>query len=397
MELYILDESLKRTAILSSFTTMIWTEKYSDIGDFEMTLAPENSPEELKVGTFLYLDASDRVMRVKNITKETDENGGQTVKVLGEGLEAVLKDRANQPAVMTYYTPPAFTGGPPAQTLVLTDKPADIIRTLFNDICRNNTINVEDNIPGINPGGDVTWSGMMAEPDDIVEHRVELEDLFTTIKNIADIYMLGFGIFRTDEDGTLYFGVWPGRDCTSLQSDRDPIIFGENFVELTKGLELTSSENYKNVAYVFAKNGSYMVFESTYAEMQEGLDRRVLIVNATDIELAAGVDLDAALLQRGKEELAKHNILYGFDGQLPTETGYVYKTDYFLGDLVEQRGTNGVINFLRVSEQIFTIDENGESSYPTFTVYLSLTAEEWLAIPAVKVWDDYVDEVWDDV
>lgn len=397
MELYILDEDRKRVSVLTGFTTMIWTEKYSDIGDFEMTLSPENSPEELKVGTFLYLDASDRVMRVKSMAKETKDDGSKVLKVLGEGIEAVLKDRANQPAVMTYYTPPAFTGGPPAQTLVLTDKPADIIRTLFNDICRDNTINVEDNIPGVNPFGDVTWSGMMPEPPDVVEIRVELEDLFTTIKNIADVYQLGFGIFRTDENGDLYFGVWPGRDCTSLQSDRDPIIFGEDFVELTQGLELTSAENYKNVAYVFAKNGSYMVFESTYAEMQEGLDRRVLIVNAADIELAAGVDLDAALLQRGKEELAKHNILYGFDGQLPTQTGYSYRNDYFLGDLVEQRGTNGVINFLRVSEQIFTIDENGENSYPTFTVFLSLTPEEWLAIPLSKVWDDYVDEEWDDV
>jgi hypothetical protein len=397
MELYILDDGLARSQVITTYKSMIWTERFNDIGDLELVISPENAPEELQVGTFLFLDESDRIMRVKRIETFDDEQGGSLVKVLGESIEAIMKDRPNVVFEMTYYLPPSITGGDPIDPFVLpTNPPADVMRNLFSAICENNLINPEDNIPGINTGGPVVWDGMMPEPSDPVDIRVEVGSLFDTLKNIADVYQLGFGIFRTNEVGGIAFGVWPGRDCTTAQTDRDPIIFGDDFIQLGQSSSIKSAEEYKNVAYVYSPAGTYIAYESSYAAHAEGFERRVLLVDASDIDLAAP-DLDAALEQRGLEELAKHNILLGFDGSVPTDVNYKYRSDYYLGDLVEERGKNGVVNILRVSEQIFAVDETGENSYPTFTIQETLTPDVWGAVSSSKVWDDYDLEVWDDL
>jgi len=38
MEVYILDDLLRRTAVIDQFNSMIWTERWRDKGDFELVV-----------------------------------------------------------------------------------------------------------------------------------------------------------------------------------------------------------------------------------------------------------------------------------------------------------------------------------------------------------------------
>jgi hypothetical protein len=119
-----------------------------------------------------------------------------------------------------------------------------------------------------------------------------------------------------------------------------------------------------------------------------GFDRRVLTVDASDITLSAGTALDAALLQRGKEELAKTRAFQAFDGEINTNSQYKYQVDYWLGDLVEMRNVDGVANQMRVTEQIFVSDKEGDRSYPTLTVNQFINTGSWLSWESNQQWID---------
>ena len=78
-----------------------------------------------------------------------------------------------------------------------------------------------------------------------------------------------------------------------------------------------------------------------------------MTVKADDIDLPAGSELTAALQERGRQELAEHRAVLGFDGETPQHISYVYGRDYDLGDLVEVQDTEGNAYQVRVTEQIF--------------------------------------------
>jgi hypothetical protein len=325
-------------------------------------------------------------MTIDTIERKEEADGTQKLTIKGKSLEAVMVERPNQ----TDFA----TGLVAAIPLVLTGLPADIVRALFDSICRNNTYIPEDNIQFLQPGS-ITAPGSIPEPSEIVEIRMELDTLYNSIKKICDIYNLGFRLIREEDTGHLYFEVYTGSDRTTSQTTFPAVVFSSTMDNLSAATELRSTALVKTVAYVFAPNGSAIVFGDGVDETAVGFERKVLIVHADDIDLVAGVDLTAALVQRGKEELASCRSIIAFDAEIPQTGAYNYRQDYFLGDLVEQRSDTGIATNMRVVEQILISDSEGERSYPTLTIDLLITPGSWFSWLSSQVWDDAVG-FWDD-
>lgn len=107
---------------------------------------------------------------------------------------------------------------------------------------------------------------------------------------------------------------------------------------------------------------------------------------------------DAILTAKGLQELAKSNNITAFDGEIPQFGSYLYDFDYFLGDLVEMRNVDGIVNQVRVTEKIFSQDASGEKNYPTLSSRLVITPGVWAAWDANQNWADVPDtEHWDDL
>lgn len=395
MDVYILDNHLRRTEMVESFESMIWTERFSAWGDFQLDIDPVLAERDLFVqGTPIAINKSERVMVVDTAQIAHNEDGKKILTVKGKSLEAVLEQRPNQYGF--------FAGDPAIEVAFSSATPGATIRGLLDSCTRVNTQIPEDNLPFLVSGTINSTSGAIAEYSEAVLLRTNLDTLYNTVKNIADIYHLGFRlVWREGMDplggaipSKLYWEVYTGWNRTTLQSVNDPVVFSEALDNLTDTVELTSTAGWKNIAYVFHTEQSRIVYASGIDPSISGFDKKVLIVDASDISDLTGTPLATAMDQRGREELAKNDIAIGFDGKIPQNSAYIYGTHYKLGDLVEQRSASGIITNMTVTEQIFVSDTTGEKNYPTLT-YLSTTSPgTWNSIAAGRVWYDYTTEVW---
>lgn len=387
-DLYTLDDSLRRTEIIDVYESLIWTERYAAYGDFELVIRSDRGTRALlPVGTRVVKGTSKRVMTVETVENTFDDDGVALLKVNGRSLEILLEDRVATPGM----SGTAVSG----EKWAITGLPANIARFLFNEICVDAINSPNDILPFYTPGT-LLPPGNIAEPSTSIDVALEIDTLYNSIKKICDVYHLGFRILRNEDESELYFDVYTGSDRTTLQSTLPAVVFAPELDNLSDTSELTSSANLKTVAYVIAPNGAAYVYAPGYdSASATGFSRKVLYVDASDITEAAGPTLQAALQQRGQEELSKFKNVVAFDGEIPQFGSYTYEVDYNLGDLIEMRNQDGLSTNMRVEEQIFISDATGEKSYPTFVTELLITPGSWLSWDASEVWDD-ADGTWDE-
>jgi hypothetical protein len=377
-EWYTLNSSLQRDTVIEGFESFIWTERYSSFGDFQIiTKSTRNARTLLQPGVMVAMKGSYYTMFIDTVIDETAEDGTRNLTVTGKSLEALLNDRVAMPAITDTTTTPAW---------VLSDTPGNVIKTMFTDICVTGVINAGDVIPQYH-SGTLLADGNIGEPTDLITVSAPPDTLYNTIKKIADTYFLGFRMPRDGDTGNVYFEVYVGSDRTSTQATLPPVVFDPNMDNLEKPTLLSSTAAVKTVAYVFAQNGSAMVYAVGADATATGAGRRVLLVNSSNSD-PAGATLDAALQNEGLTALANQRLVYAFTGELPQHIPYVYGTDYFLGDLVEERNGTGYGNQLLVTEQIFSSDHTGERSYPTLTIKQLITPGTWVTEPSTLHWTD---------
>lgn len=385
MEVYVLDSLLRRTQVFDKFDSLIWTERFSDVGDFELDLkSTYEARTAFRSGVHLAMNNSNRVMTVDTVEDSTDTDDKEVLKVKGLSLEDILADRV---AVESMNDLNKWT---------LTGIPGDIARQMFQHICADGSLDPKDRITFLQPGS-LYSPGSIPETQTPIVWEQDPDALYTAIKSICDIYDLGFRLYRNQDASQLYFDIYSGDDRTTRQTDFPPVVFAVQLDSIQNTTEFSTSRGTKNVAYVFSPVGFEVVYGENVDPDVEGFERHVLGVNASDIA-EDNPDISGALIQRGLEELNKNRALSLFDGELNQYNQYKYGVDYNLGDLVEVRNRDGEITYKRVTEQIFVHDEQGERSYPTLAIDLFAGVNTWLSWNKnPKVWSEFLDEHWADM
>jgi len=388
MEVYILDDQFRRTTVIDRYESCIWTERHTAYGDFQLVIhsTPQNRIQLAK-GTRLAMNNSKRVMTIENAENKDDSEGRSMLTISGRSLEGTeLESRVVRLNMNGLNTDPnmVFPAAPPA----------DALRALFDYIMVVGALSSADILP-LYQSGTLYPVNTILEPDANVILSFPPMTLYKAIKDVCDAYGLGFRLYRGPDDSKLYFNIYTGDDRTSTQATLPAVIFAPDLENLTNMSEFSSIELYKNVVLVVAKYGSRWVYADEDAEVATGFNRKVAIVSASDIETTAGAALDAELEQRGKEELSKYKAIQAIDGELPANSPYRYGIDYELGDIVEMRNDDGLTNRMRVTEQIFVDDAQGERAYPTLAVDIFITPGTWFAWDASGVWDTAIG-TWDE-
>jgi len=387
MEVYILDDLLRRNTVIDRFESLIWTERHRDLGDFQLVIhSTVQSRSQLVEGTRLKINGSKRVMTIENVEDKDDSEGRSLLRVTGRSLESLLESRVARRNLNGTETDPNF--------ILATNTPASVLRSLFNYIVVNGSISEADKIPMYSTGS-LYPNNTIAEPDQQVTLSFPPMSVYQAIKETCDAYGLGFRLYTGEDNSKIYFNIYTGDDRTSSQTTLPAVIFAPDLENLTNTTEFRSIEAYKNVALVVGKKGSRWVYADDQAVTASGFDRRVVIIDASDIDLEAGTPLQDALEQRGKDELTKYKPLKAMDGELPANSKYKYEVDYRLGDLIEMRNEDGLTNRMRVTEQIFVDDSEGERSYPTLQLDEFITPGTWYAWDANGVWDTAIG-TWDE-
>lgn len=462
MEVYVLDDQLRRIQVIDRYESCIWTERYSAFGDFQLVIhSTTQSRGQLPKGTQLAINNSTRVMTVENIENKIDAEGRSLLTVSGRSLEATeLETRIVRKNLLGTDSEPNWVLQP--------GTPAQKLRDLFNAIMVAGILSPADILPFYQTGS-LYPANTIAEPDQQVTLSFPPQNLYKALKETCDAYGLGLRLYRGPDTSKLYFNIYTGDDRTSTQVTLPAVIFSPDLENLSDISEFSSIELYKNVALVIGKTRSRWVYADDDAITATGFNRKVVEVTPTEIELdkydwtsamdnavdaaivvstnathdallarlktnedmttteensikvyrtnaglttqqqsdltAAFVEydryrtdlvaLDEALEQAGKEELSKYKALQAIDGELPTNSKYRYGIDYQLGDIVEMRNDDGLTNRMRVTEQIFVDDAQGERSYPTLALDIFIQPGTWYAWDASGVWDTAVG-TWDD-
>lgn len=386
MEVYVLDSLLRREQVVDKFESLIWTERFRKAGDFELLIhSTRTSRSQFTKGTLLAMNLSYRVMTVETVEDTTDEEGVELLKIKGHSLEWLLKDRVARASHGTLLDDPAW---------LLGGSPGNIARKIFSDICVLGILSPGDIIPFIQPGT-IMPASTLPEPETSIIVQLPPTTVYKAITDLCDIYDLGYRLVRNFDMSELYFDIYAGSDRTTRQGELPPVVFSTANDNLQNTTEFDTIEESKNVAYVYSDFGTVIVYGENVPEDVDGFDRRVLLVEVTDI-VEGTPDVVPLLEQRGREELAKHRGHSFFDGELNQNAMHRYGIDYNLGDICELRNKDGIITYKRVNEQIFVHDERGERSYPTLAMDMFIAENTWLS-QLGRVWEDYgVDEYWVD-
>ena len=389
MEFWTLDDQLRKAEVIEGYNSFIWTERYSACGDFEIKIpSTQENRSLLTAGTMIAQRDSTYVMAIETITDATGDDGAENLDVVGRSLESLLDDRVAMSAdqVDDIVTNPKW---------VLTDTPGNIARAIFQAICVDLVLNDGDGIPFYHSGTILT-DGSIAESAETITVNLDPDSVYNAVKTVCDTYGLGFRLVRNGETSEIYFEVYTGDDRTSDQTDRAAVIFSPNLDNLADVTRLTSNAAHKNVAYVVGKDQTAIVFGVGEDTEAAGFDRRVLVVKADSVDATSVSDVDAALAQAGLDALSQHRKVYQFDGEISEIGPYKYGVDYKLGDLVEEQDATGFGNQMRVTEQIFVSDNQGDRSYPTLTLSETIVPGTWIDVePPTVVWEDVPeDQVW---
>lgn len=329
MDFYIYDADLNVVGIIDNYTSMIWTLRYNDIGDFEMYI--KSTPEILemcKIGHYIVRKSDSAMMIIKSIVQDESVENGNYITVSGVGVENIISQRIGW------------------NVTLLQGRAEECIYTLINYNC----INTDDTARVI--------PNLQLNPLKHLITEITLTDylgvnVLGAVKQICDA--AGYGFRIKFANGKLAFEVYDGVDHSKNQTSNPWIIFDGESLSETKYQR--DSSNYKNVALIGGGGENMNRVFSEYGTAA-GINRFEMFVESSE------TDTDI-LTAAGRDALQKYKSVKTLDGELSNY--HAYGINYDLGDIVQIENASGVSATSRVIEIIQSIDDSGIYTIPTFS------------------------------
>lgn len=363
MELWVLDNLLRPVAVIDEFESLIWTDRYSSCGDFEL-YAPVSSDliNKMPNGCFVVNPESEHAMIVESTTIATDLETGTHITKEGRSLEALLERRI-------FWS----------QT--------DLVGNLQSEIKRIITENI------INPSDPnrAIPNFIFVDSTDPAITSLEIEsqissggNLLETIQGICEERGLGFKLI-INENRQLEFSLYSGVDRSYRQTSNSFVVFSPEYDNLKNSNYKESIANRKTVGLAAGPGEEDDRLSRIFGDLSiTGIDRVEVFVDASDVsyENEYGVPMEdrdyiPVLEQKSMERLQEYAVEKAFEGEADPTITFVYGRDFYLGDIVQLANEYGTGQASRIEEIIFSQDESGIHTVPTFiglvdTVYSTI-------------------------
>lgn len=346
MDIYILNSVYEKILLLEKYESFIWKEKF--VGHDEFELVVRDNPEmrnQMRRGYTITHSETNRVCRISY--RDIDDQAG-TIKVSGKSITDYFDSRAIKPNVTAKLE------------WRKNDSPSNIIASLVNEICVvGSHMSPLDIIPEL-------YVANIAAPSPITNFSTSVVSNLTTVLNDLCTYDdSGYAIEVLPQSPKLRFVVSSG-------TDQSGVIFSSTLDSLYEEKYFYRDEQYRNIAYVYGDTpATFEIVPRSGVDVTiSGVDRRVLLVDASDVDRTdtAGFNYRDILRSRGRQALAEHSRINYFDGLVPAKSPYKYGINYRLGDIVRMMDDNRRLQSARVTEYIFSSDSTGDKGYPTLAV-----------------------------
>ena len=324
MELYLLDDSFNKIALIDNYESLIWAKRYNSKGALDLQTLPS---QLFKKG--YYLQRNDELESLFKITAL--EYSNDELIVGAEDIQCLLYQRIIW------------------KTVVFSGTVEDYIRKIITD----NIISPSNSARKI---ANFTLGARQGFTDTI-ETQSDYENLGEAIEELCKTYDYGFRVLF--KNGGFVFELYKGSE--------NVCIFSPEYENLGDTKFTTNLDEWANSELVGGEgDGVARRLEAVYKGTAEpqGLARyeKFLDESSLSIEQEDPVGEEIyrkQLQQKGREDLASLKT-EEFEGDVVLAT-YTYKQDYNLGDTVYARDHYGNEGSFRIREVTETWDDKGYS------------------------------------
>lgn len=377
MQLFVLDKSFEVVSLCDTFSSLIWTERYSGYGDFELYLpASMANINMFPRGFYLWLieppvldkngrkiETRNDVMIIEKTELSTDIEDGDQLVISGRSLEALLLRRVI-PKKVKYES---------------TD-PREIIKIILNE----NIVKPSESARKIPNFKIAIDSSQRPDTKDKRSYEFDGDYVYDAIKTICDDYDWGFSLDLKSDDhwktSYLAFSIVYGTDRSYEQTDNPYMVFSPKFDNLISSDTIEDDTEFFNSAYVASSEETKdnktrrLIKYVANNTGRSGWDIRETFYTNSDAKLNDGnnnprpdSDIYLELEKYGKDELKSQKSNDSFDAEIALLESVQYHRDYDIGDIIQFDNAYGVNKTARITEYVRNEDDNGYREYPTFT------------------------------
>lgn len=332
--------------IIENYSSLIWTRKYSDVGNFEIhvPVTSDNIRYFCRGNIVAYVGAVEAgVIEHVGISQSTNKN---ELTIKGRFLESYLDRRL---IYNTFESPTYNFSGR--------------VELGMRQIVKNTAIDRYP-IPNLELGAIKGFS-------DEISFQATYQNLLKYEGKLANSADLGFRINPDFVNKKMVFNVYKGLDHTESQFERTRVIFSDEYRNINTADYTENDQLLKTTCFV---GGQGTGAERTWVKVGDhtlsGLERREVKLDATDVnpdELTQSEYVEK-LSQRGNNLLETQDIIVkSFECDVIPQGNFVYKEHYDLGDIVTIEKDNwGLSIDLRITEIQENYEHGKATIIPTF-------------------------------
>lgn len=293
---WVLDSDFNKIDIIDDYTSLIWTRRYWETGDFELYMtANDRGLELLKLGNYVTRnDYPDEVYRIEKVEITTDAEEGNWITASGRDLRCIIYQRCTQ-FTWTYYS---TTVAQDLETLIRQTVYENFINTTSWDDTEVDTSDEEGNSTGT-----TTVSNSKSQfnnPDrriDILQLgnvgnigvslnsiSIDRVNIGEWIEEMAEAYSFGWRVRFDKPDrnssATLYFELYKGDDLSN------EVVFAEKFENLRDTTYTYDRTDYYNCGQIVDSENNVTVNIGSAV----GMDRYENVADTADDGLTSGTD-----------------------------------------------------------------------------------------------------------
>lgn len=345
IEPIVMNREFERIKQIDDYSSLIWTTRYYECGDFEIVLPVTEEYSQIIVrGNYLIRDDDEQIGIIEDITIDSPEDDADRMIVTGRFAESILERRIIGEQTQLYGT-----------------VSAGISALIYDNI-------INPDIP------ERRIENFEVEPGEFAE-RLDAQytgkNLLEVIEDVCKTTHIGFGV-RLTEDNVFQFYLYRGEDRSYGQTENPYVIFSDEYDNLQSSKYTRKSSGVVTDVLV-AGEGEGQERKTLWvsAAMQSGLERYEKYADKRNLSTNNGEiteeEYNAQMQEEGFENITQ--ITSAFEGNVYFDN-VEYKKDVYMGDVVtiENAAWNVSINS-RLIEVIESVNEAGVyETIPTFGV-----------------------------